>query len=60
MSREALSALLLSASTPSKLAIVDVRDSGNHPRSLHLQTERVLIDGNRPYRRSHPLLDLGS
>ncbi|OJJ58725.1 hypothetical protein ASPSYDRAFT_78709 [Aspergillus sydowii CBS 593.65] len=27
MSREALSALLLSASTPSKLAIIDVRDS---------------------------------
>ena len=28
MSRDALSALLLSTSTPSKLAIVDVRDSG--------------------------------
>jgi Cdc25 family phosphatase len=28
MSRDALSALLLSTSTPSKLAIIDVRDSG--------------------------------
>ncbi|KNG87520.1 hypothetical protein ANOM_004399 [Aspergillus nomiae NRRL 13137] len=36
MSRDALSALLLSASTPSKLAIIDVRDSdhvGGHIRS---------------------------
>ncbi|KAL4927686.1 phosphatase YCH1 [Aspergillus undulatus] len=30
ISREALSALLLSTSTPSKLAIIDVRDSGGH------------------------------
>lgn len=34
MSRDVLSSLLLSTSTPSKLAIIDVRDSGTFKPSL--------------------------
>lgn len=48
MSRDALSTLLLSTSTPSNLAIVDVRDSGKpleptHPSSSHA------IPSNKPH-----------
>ncbi|KAL4807246.1 Rhodanese-like domain-containing protein [Aspergillus unguis] len=38
MSREALSALLLSTSTPSKLAIIDVRDSDHIGGHIHTST----------------------
>jgi hypothetical protein len=38
MSRDALSALLLSTSTPSKLAIIDVRDSGTFSPLHYVQT----------------------
>ncbi|KAI9037971.1 phosphatase YCH1 [Aspergillus affinis] len=38
MSRDALSALLLSASSPSKLAIIDVRDSDHIGGHIHSST----------------------
>lgn len=63
MSHESLAVLLTSPSAASKLAIVDVRDSGSSP-TLRLYIMFTVSTnpgrGSRPHRRPHPLLHLGA